>query len=342
MPRSLIAKAQLAQAFFGHRFNAPAAPESPDFFLVPGDGVVTVAWRPSRTEEVGDPYFAVASQAMMVPSGGGAPVPNPMYDPNYRQFDVEGYRIWRGRTDAPEALQLVRQFDHRGTVFRDYTGQVNRRFSDFRRCAPELGVTTDCPGVFDPPEPGVVPNRFVSFEIENRVMQVATGDRILLPNGEIELLAVDSARIEPVDPSLVDYDGVPFVWRDSTVRNNLTYFYAVTAYDVNAINSTGPGRTTLESPRVTRRVTPRAAAINVTHTATMESFLRGRGLTLTDVELPTIDAAGRFSKRFPISTAATLEPLPSVPELLSGIAEASLRLDSSVVVTATDARISSM
>ena len=27
---------------------------------------------------------------------------NPQYDPNYRQFDVEGYRVYRGRVDSPE------------------------------------------------------------------------------------------------------------------------------------------------------------------------------------------------------------------------------------------------
>jgi hypothetical protein len=338
VPRSLIAKAQLAQAFFAHGFTAPVAPEAPDFFLVPGDGVVTVAWRPSRTEEVGDPYFAVASQAMVVPSGGGAPVPNPMFDPNYRQFDVEGYRIWRGRTDAPEALQLVAQFNHRGTTFRDYTGQVNDQLPDFNRCAPELGVTTDCAGVFDTPMPGVPPIRFREFEIFGQVLQVASGDRLVLPNGEVELLAVDTARMYPDELHLADDGGVPFVWRDSTVRNNLTYFYAVTAFDVNAINSTGAGRTSLESPRITRRVTPVSAAFNIQRSVATETFLRGRGVVLTDQELPTIDPVGRLSKRFPITTAVTFEPLTVVAELLAGTTEAVLRLDSTTIIEATDAR----
>ena len=45
----------------------------------------------------------------------GTPVANPLYDPNYRQFDVEGYRIYRGRVDAPNALSLIAQFDYAGT-----------------------------------------------------------------------------------------------------------------------------------------------------------------------------------------------------------------------------------
>ena len=37
------------------------------------------------------------------------------YDPSYRQFDVEGYRVYRGRTDSPNTLQLLAQFDKAGT-----------------------------------------------------------------------------------------------------------------------------------------------------------------------------------------------------------------------------------
>ena len=49
----------------------------------------------------------------------GNVLPNPLYDPNYRQFDVEGYRIYRGRTDSPNTLELVAQFDYAGTVIHD-------------------------------------------------------------------------------------------------------------------------------------------------------------------------------------------------------------------------------
>jgi hypothetical protein len=38
---------------------------------------------------------------------GGGTTPNLLYDPNYRKFDVEGYRIYRGRSDAPNALKLI-------------------------------------------------------------------------------------------------------------------------------------------------------------------------------------------------------------------------------------------
>jgi hypothetical protein len=125
VPHSLLAKARVAQAVVDNRFLLPAPPSEPSFYLIPGDNQVTVVWQKSGTETVGDPYFAVASD----PSSA-------LFDPNYRQFDVEGYRIYRGRD--PRALQLVAQFDYAGTTMLDYTGE----FLYDGECAPELGVLT--------------------------------------------------------------------------------------------------------------------------------------------------------------------------------------------------------
>ena len=120
VPGSLLHKAQVAQALFDNKFLLPMAPDAPTFYLVPGDGQVTVVWQKSLTETVctgcGDPYFPVAS-APLEPDGS----PNPLYDPDYRQYDVEGYRIWRGTSVAN--LRVVAQFDYAGTQLTDYTGQ---------------------------------------------------------------------------------------------------------------------------------------------------------------------------------------------------------------------------
>ena len=87
LPRSLLQKSLVAQEIFDKKFLLPSAPESPNFFLVPGENQVTVVWEPSATEYVGDPFYAVASDPT-----------SSLFDPNFRQFDVEGYRIYRGRT----------------------------------------------------------------------------------------------------------------------------------------------------------------------------------------------------------------------------------------------------
>ena len=101
VPGSLLDKAKVAQLIFNNRFLSPGAPEVPDFFLIPGNNQVTVVWAPSPSETVPDPYFAVASSPTIVPEEGGDPVENPLYDPNYRDLDVEGYRVYRGRVDSP-------------------------------------------------------------------------------------------------------------------------------------------------------------------------------------------------------------------------------------------------
>src|SRR5437667_9310466 len=47
-----------------------------------------------------------------------------------------------------------------------------------------------------------------------------------------------------------------FAYIDQSVRNDFTYFYTVTAFDVNSLRS---GPSSLESPKITKQVTPRHA-----------------------------------------------------------------------------------
>src|SRR5690606_32805310 len=129
-----------------------------------------------------DPYFEVASQATTIPSGGGAPVNNLLYDPNYRRFDVEGYRIYRGRADTPTSLKLIAQYDYSGTTFRDYRGQVVADAIG-SRCAPELGITTSCNNFFSPVVPGQTATLFRSYDITGSLVQVRAGDRTPLATG---------------------------------------------------------------------------------------------------------------------------------------------------------------
>lgn len=77
VPRSLYGKTQLAQAIFDNQFLLPSAPAAPDFFLIPGDGKVTVIWRPSTSEQAGDPFYAIAKDAMRL-NPSGTLVPNPL------------------------------------------------------------------------------------------------------------------------------------------------------------------------------------------------------------------------------------------------------------------------
>jgi hypothetical protein len=259
---------------------------------------------------VGDPYFGSANPATIVPPGGGAPVPNPLYDPNYRQHDVEGYRIYRGRVDTPTSLRLLAQFDHAGTVISDYQGQVN----PVSTCAPEIGIDAGVdPEIgrdlcdFDPVAPGVARTRHVDVPLVGPIVQVRLGRRAALATGEAIILEADTALTGGAGTCLGSGDdsqcvlrdnGVPFAYVDRTARNNLRYFYAVVAFDVNSIQS---GPSSLESPRTTKPVTPVAPASNHHNSAVITTRVEGRGIAVDqDSVLPDIDPAdGTFSKRFP-------------------------------------------
>ncbi len=327
VPGSLLDKAKVAQLVFDNRFLTAGAPESPNFFLVPGNNQVTVLWTASPTETAGDPYFQVGSTPTIVPEGGGDPVQNPLYDPNYREFDVEGYRVYRGRVDSPNSLTLLAQFDYSGTVLTDFTGQVNPT----EGCAPELGVNTisidtvpdsdpievdttfGCPVDFDSLVAGVAPTVSIDVPLVGQITQVIRGNRLTLATGNVILTDADTAltgagaeciaRGTAGECTLRD-TGVPFLYLDNTARNNLRYFYSVTAFDINSLQS---GPSSIESARVTKAVIPVASASNFATTATFEPSIVGEdGTELSqDAPLPTIDpVSGRFSGPFPPADAA--------------------------------------
>jgi hypothetical protein len=355
VPGSLLDKAKVAQTIFNNRFLTPAAPESPPFFLIPGNNQVTVLWSPSPTEAAGDPFFQVASEPLVVPEGGGDPVQNPLFDPNFRQFDVEGYRVYRGRVDSPNSLSLLASFDFSGTVMRDFTSQVNSS----EACAPELGInaptaidsitdpanpdtTFGCPVDFDSLTPGVAPTVFTEIPLVGPIIQVKLGPggtpgaRIPLASGVTINTAADTAitgresgclqRGTSATCGLVDND-VPFVYVDETARNNLRYFYSVVAFDINSIQS---GPSSIESSRVTKAVTPVAGASNTSSVLDLTPTLVGRGQTLDfEAPTPTLDPATlTFSGPFPPANGWELGFVSSLPEVLAGSGSFSVRLDS--------------
>jgi hypothetical protein len=306
VPQSLLGKATIAQTVFNNKFLQPAPPDAPQFFLLPGDNQVTVLWRLSGSEfgqGAGDPYFAAASQPTL-------------YDPNYRQFDVEGYRVYRGRTDSPNSLQLIAQFDYSTTTFTDFTGQVNTVAGDgTSTCAPEVDVFTSCTdaGVVN----GVRTIVPVTWPITSPFVQVPTGkykqlvdptkafattaDTAVTGSAFVKALGVTDASLLTLKDS-----GVPFVYVDKTVHNNIRYFYSVAAFDVNSIRS---GPSSLESSRITKPVTPEHAASNIVSSSAITKSIEGRGVRVdTDTTPPTINATtGVFSGKQPPFNNASID-----------------------------------
>jgi len=335
---SLLGKALVAQAVFDGKFLLPFAPNAPEFFLVPGDNEVTVLWKPSSSEATGDPYFATANAATVFNPNTSAFEPNALYDPNYRQFDVEGYRVYRGRVDAPNELTLLAQYDYTGTVISDFTGIVNPQVT----CAPEYSIDVGgaCPVSFPAGgnlKDGTTLTVHEDYELVGDVIQLNAGSgRIPLADGTAYTVKADTAVVgggtngacgpKSSCPALDD-TGVPFVYVDQTPRNNFRYFYAVTAFDINSVES---GPTSLESPRNTKSVTPVRKASNYAGSGQITSTeIVGRGVVLTDNVMPTINpVTGTFSKQFPPSNAWNIGLGAFVSKVLAQPGALSATLDS--------------
>lgn len=306
VPRSLLNKALIAQAVYDNKFLLPFSPEPPTFFLVPGNNQVTVAWQKSESETIkaggGDPYFAIASDPTST-----------LYDPNFRQYDVEGYRIYRGRTTGN--LSLVAQFDYANTQITDFTGAFayteDLNANGKSECAPELGIQADCPAHF--PQPS---DSGVAHELSGDVIQVPAGGRVQLADGSVLILGADTAvsggghGFPPLSNT-----GVTFAFVDQGVRNSFTYFYAVTAFDVNSLAS---GPSSLESPRITKSVTPRVAGANATQAALVQGVFGEDGVQLDPTaSYPAIDTLkGTFAGNMPPANGASLLLASAVVEAL--------------------------
>ncbi|MBI4513350.1 MAG: T9SS type A sorting domain-containing protein [Gemmatimonadetes bacterium] len=300
-PATLLGKALVAQAVFDNKFLLPFAPELPDFFLIPGDRKVTVVWKPSATETDGDPFFAVASDPE-----------SPLFDPNFRKLDVEGYRIYKATRE--QDIQLLAQFDFAGTFMVDEAGG--------RFASNDLGELSEAG---DAIPLGAAGGSFQPFDF-SRVIQVPEGGAVELADGRTLVVKADTAvtgggsGFAPLTDT-----GVPFGFSDTDVVNGFDYFYAVTAFDVNSLKS---GPTSLESARRAKRVVPRVASRGLVPATFREAFMGEQDTLNPSAALPEINAeTGIFSGPMPPTNAAEAFFRPLVPEVLSeGTTE--LKIDS--------------
>ncbi len=308
---SLLWKARVAQAMFDNRFQLPAAPDAPDFFLVPGSNKVTVVWKASATEASGDPFFVVASDPA-----------SPLYDPNFRRSDVEGYRVWRG--SSPASLGMIAQFDYAGTVISDYTGAFfNGDYFDpngANKCAPELGITSSCPAAFAVSPTPASPHHDIPLSYGGTdfpgAVQIPLGGRMALPNGTVFITTADTAVTGGGSghPRLRDTK-VPFVFVDSTTRNGTRYYYAVTAFDVNSLQS---GPSSLESGLLAKAVAPRLpSGQEAAGGLGAPEFIRPDGSVVAAIAAPTIDPATGIFSGPPPQASVTFDLTGLVPQIVN-------------------------
>jgi hypothetical protein len=213
-------------------------------------------------------------------------------------------------------MELVAQFDYRGTSIADHLGLVNPD----PRCAPELGLRAECRPAFDSVAAGERYEVSVEVPLVGEIVQTRPGGRAIVGGRAAHLLAADTLRL--------DDSGVPFAWTDATVRNGLRYYYAVTAFDVNSARS---APASFESSRVLKSVRPERRATNVTtEVATSVAILGRSGPLDSTAPQPTIDPqTGRFSGPMPPADAMTFKlPGELVPEIVQGAGEVVLTLDS--------------
>jgi hypothetical protein len=220
---------------------------------------MTVVWEPSRTEQDGDPFFVAA----------GDPG-SPLYDPNYREFDVEGYRIYRGTT--PANTQLIAQFDKTGTIFEDHLCITDPTFVTGEPCTEVLEVELS--------------GNFVQYP-NGGVVELADGSKLVVKSDTALAAERAAGRARALEDT-----GVPFAYVDHDVRNGFPYFYRVTAFDINSLRS---GPSSLESAGAPKNAAPRKSATTLAD-ASYTVALFGRGNTPLTGAAPSINpTTGTFS-----------------------------------------------
>jgi len=99
------------QFIYDMNWLLPGPPPPPTLTCIPGDDQVTLVWD-SRPEYEADPYYDVV----------GTDPSSPLYDPFYKQYDFEGYRVWRSLTgNAGEWDKLSYCDKYNGLQFEDTT-----------------------------------------------------------------------------------------------------------------------------------------------------------------------------------------------------------------------------
>jgi hypothetical protein len=122
-------------------------------------------------------------------------------------------------------------------------------------------------------------------------------------------------------------NGVPFAFVDKAVRSSFTYFYAVTAFDINSVKS---GPSSLESPLITKTVTPRAPSGQEVSGTLTPNLLGEGGVVLAKGTVPAIDpTTGEFAGPMPPADGWDVGLAAFVPQLLAD-GSASVTIDSVV------------
>ncbi len=105
----LVKVDRTVQEIYDKNWLLPGPPPPPILTCVPGDAKVTLVWD-NYSETAADPYYDVVSK------------PGSNYDPYYKKYDFEGYRVWRSLTGKTGTWKLLASYDlANGITFIDTT-----------------------------------------------------------------------------------------------------------------------------------------------------------------------------------------------------------------------------
>lgn len=91
--------ADIAQSIYNTGFVLPRPPDHPHVTVVPDDKKASISWD-NVAELSKDPYYQFTSDPA-----------NPLYDPNYKEMDFEGYKLYRSTTGLPGTFDLLASWD---------------------------------------------------------------------------------------------------------------------------------------------------------------------------------------------------------------------------------------
>jgi len=102
---ALVEVDNTCQFIYDMNWLLPGPPSPPRLTCVPGDAQVTLIWG-NGPEVEPDPYYEVVSD----------PANPNLYDPYYREYDFEGYRVWRSITGQAGDWELLSVCDKFNTI----------------------------------------------------------------------------------------------------------------------------------------------------------------------------------------------------------------------------------
>ncbi|MEA3431965.1 MAG: hypothetical protein U9R01_04710, partial [candidate division WOR-3 bacterium] len=94
-------EADFAHSMYEYDWAFPSPPPAPNVTVTPGDRKVTIVWDNS-SEKFADPFYPI----MRSPEAG-----DPVEDTLYREYDFEGFRLWRSRTGVEGDWEIIGQWD---------------------------------------------------------------------------------------------------------------------------------------------------------------------------------------------------------------------------------------